>query len=88
MQSDAEFRFFCARTHSWETKPSVKASTARAFLEEVKDRATDQEARLNPKLTKADVWSVLSRSVKNVKDDDAINSRIYRNILAEFGGKR
>ena len=88
MQSDAEYRFFCARTHGWRTKPSVKASTARAFLEEVKDRATDQEAKLNPKLTKADAWFILSRGIKNVKDDDAINSRIYRNILAEFGGRR
>ena len=88
MQSDAEFRFFCARTHVWRTKPSVKASTARAFLEEVKNRATDQEAKLNPKLTRCDAWELLSRSIKKVKDDDAINSRIYRNILAEFGGKR
>ncbi len=88
MQSDAEFRFFCSRTRAWTKKPSVKASTARLFLESVFDRATNQAAKLNPKLTRLEAWNLLSRSIAKVKDDDAINSRIYRNILAEFGGKR
>ena len=88
MQSDAEFKFFCSRTHVWKKKPSVKASTARDFLESVRPRAGAGEARLNPKLTRLEAWEVLSRSIAKVKDDDAINSRIYRNILAEFGGRR
>jgi hypothetical protein len=85
MQSDAVFKYFCPIARKWQEKPSVKASTARAFLESVKLRAGKQRAKLNQAMTRAEAWKALLDSIEKIEPEKAIPARVFKNILAEFG---
>ncbi len=88
MRPDTKTKRYNWKRRAFDMVDTVKASTARQFLEENKIRATAQSARLNPAMTRAEAWDVLMNSVKDLEGDAPIHYRIYRNILREFGGKR
>ena len=88
MKPDATIKRWDWKTRRFVDTPTVKASTARAFLEANKGRATLQSARLNPHLSRKEAWEILSKDVAKLKDDDPVHYRVYKNLLREFGGRR
>ena len=88
MKPDAKFKRWDWKHRGYVDVPTVKASTARRFLEENKQRATQQSARLNPAMTRAEAFDMLNKDIERLDDDAPIHYRIYKNILREFGGKR
>lgn len=88
MTPDAKVKRYNWKRRAFDLVDTVKASTARRFLQENKIRATRQSARLNSAMTRAEAWDVLMKDIADLEDDVPVHYRIYRNILREFGGRR